>query len=103
MEAIELQFEAYEIPELNNAKIDKAETFDWTAVKKEDSFKNKKSSDHSSDKHEDLMSADIKNLIVIENCDKKLLANLSVDKIKELFSFYPSVHRIVKKDDKVIV
>ena len=56
-----------------------------------------------SEKHQDLMAADIDNLIVIENCDENLLRILSLESIKDIFEGFHSVNRIVKRKHEVIV
>jgi len=62
LEIIDIHFDNYEVSELNNAKIDKAE-FDWSSVKRANISPDKGSDSSSS--HQDLMAADIDNLIVV--------------------------------------
>ena len=68
LENLDIQFDNYEISELSNAKIDKVK-FNWSSIKKENTSPDKKSDSNSSDKHQDLMAADLDNLIIVENCD----------------------------------
>jgi hypothetical protein len=64
LENLDIQFDNYEIAELNNAKIDKAE-FNWNSINKQGISPDKKSDSNSSGKHQDLMAADLKNLIIV--------------------------------------
>jgi len=49
------------------------------------------------------MGADIKHLILIKNCDKKILDTLSIEEIKSIFHDFHSVNRIIKRDNQVII
>jgi hypothetical protein len=49
------------------------------------------------------MSVDKNNLIVVRNCDEDVLRHLTIGEIKEIFSKFSSINRIVKKDNEVIL
>jgi hypothetical protein len=49
------------------------------------------------------MAVDKNNLIVVRNCDEDVLRHLTISEIKEMFSKFQSIYRIVKKDNEVII
>lgn len=66
---LQMSFNDYKISELNNAEIDKPDSIDWSTLVSQ----SKNESNSSSDKAEDLSSAEHKNLVLIRNCDSSLL------------------------------
>ena len=102
LENLDIQFDNYEVSELNNAKIDK-NNFDWKSVQNYNTSPDKKSDSNSSDKHQDLMAADIDNLVIVENCDEVVLNKLSEVNVRELFHGFHSANRILKRKSDVVV
>lgn len=61
LETLEIQFDNYEVAELNNAKIDKAD-FDWNSLNKPKQSSQAKNS--TPEFHQNLMTVDLDNLII---------------------------------------